>query len=325
MSNARTTNYTDLSSRGLVHNKKKTDYNKLINIFLLFSFIVFVGAITFAIQRTTTSTNTRASSDGLPTEVKSGSILPIAAEELSYTQGFSKVPKQFKGEEVPAVYLEDALKMYSQLPKEEVERYAANRVIMYYSLKQALQDTNISFTETANAGFWDIEQRVKELQTTVRKNILSVADYALLKAQYRANANLEEVKAAFGSDAEPVARQKIEEYQKKLAEDPSNFEVILHQANTDEQMMILNNKEKNKVFRGYTADNNDIPIQENYIFDAEFDDILFSQVAGQTSPVLQLNSQVPYVYFVIYPIKIEEKKYRSSSEIVQSYIKDFTF
>lgn len=327
MSNARTTNYTDIFSHGLVQNKpKKTNYSKLINLFLLFSFIVFVGAITFAIQRTTTSTNTRASSDGIPKEVKSSSShLPITDAEYSYTREFTKVPKQFKGEKIPDVYLSDALKMYDKVPKEEVEKYVANRVILYYSIKQALQDTNISFTETSNAGFWHIEQRVPELRALARKNILSKADFALIKAQYRANTNQEEVNVSFGSDAEVIAKQKIEEYQKKISENPTKYEVILHEANTDEQMIILNNKEKNTVFYNYTSDDNDIPIQENYIFDPEFDDILFSQTPGQTSPVLQLNSQVPYIYFVIYPIKIEEKKYRSTLDIVQSYIKDFTF
>lgn len=325
MSNARTTNYTDLSSRGLMHNKpKKTDYNKLTNIFLLFSFIVFVGAITFAIQRTTTSTNTRASSDGLPKEVADrGTLPPLSDTEYSYTREILKAPKQFKGEAVPDDYLQQALTMYNKSPKEEVERYVANRLVLYYSMKQALKDTNIAYQEPANQNFYNIEERIGELRTLMKKNILSVADFALIKAQFRNNDNFSEVEAVFGSSAEQVAKEKIDEYAAKMT--AQNYEAIAEEANLDEQLQILNDKEKNKVFYGYTDDDNDSPVQETYIFDEEFDEILFSLQPGQPSQVYQLNSLVPYVYFVVYPIRIEEKKYRSTDEIVQNYIKDFTF
>jgi hypothetical protein len=191
--------------------------------------------------------------------------------------------------------------------------YNGKPIVLYYALTDALKQKSIE-TNPSDFDFNAINQSVKSLKKAAREKIISQADYVYIKANF-----------SYISGSEMQAKTLIDKYHDMLAADPNKYQEVLKEANSDLGLRDLNHGEQNDYVFNYVDDDNDVTEQSNFIFDPDFDAVLFSLPQGQVSDVITLNSLSPYMYVVVYPIRIEKKDYQKLSDIVKQKLPSFTF
>lgn len=292
-------------------NKKKMDMGRLSNLVLLVGVIALVGSLAFAITRTQQTTGSRASTDTL----EPSKLANITESTAFMTRTVTSFPKSYNNKPIPQTIYNEANVTYFTVDTEKRNRYIINRVTLYYIMRDALKENNVSFTDPGETPtFTQIEEALPAMKQTLDSNLLSTADFAFVKAYFTSFNNDAAARAKFGANLEPKARELVEKYGQQF--NGNNLEQIVENANNDPELQLLTNAEKAMYFKGYFADLNNVPEQDNYIYDEEFDDIIFTLPVNQASPLIGLNSLSPYMYIIIYPTKIDIKKYKSLKDIV---------
>jgi hypothetical protein len=307
--------------------KPKRDLAKLSNLSLLVGIMVFVGSIAFAIQRSQTSTNTRAGTNE-DLQQASSCFGPQCLLKRDYivTDTFTAMPKTFAGKEIPASIMEDAKKAYPNANAEALNRYVTNRVVMYYIVTSELKKKNVSFPAVAEN--WNaIERNFSRIKKLGIDNLVSTADYDYIQIHFANQLNVAQLTDQYG-DSEAI-RAKAEElakkYQEKAQSNPAAFVSVIHEAKIDPVVNDFNNYDlAGYQVKDYYSDLNDVPDQSEYLFDKDFDAILYNLPQGQVSDVITLNKEVPYMYIIVYPKKIAKKDYQSFKELITKYSSQFT-
>jgi hypothetical protein len=292
--------------------KKPRDLAKLSNLTLLVGVMVFVGSIAFAIQRSTSGLNSRADTNAALVADKLGAEA-VLNRDLLATAGINSYPTSYNGKPIKKELISQGEEFYRKYSPEDRKKYVINLIVLYYALTDALKQKSIE-TNPSDFDFNAINQSVKSLKKAAREKIISQADYVYIKANF-----------SYISGSEMQAKTLIDKYHDMLAADPNKYQEVLKEANSDLGLRDLNHGEQNDYVFNYVDDDNDVTEQSNFIFDPDFDAVLFSLPQGQVSDVITLNSLSPYMYVVVYPIRIEKKDYQKLSDIVKQKLPSFTF
>ncbi len=288
-------------------------FGKFANILLVFGVVLFVASLAFAITRTPETTGSQASTDTLdPSQLAD---MPESTAFL--TKVVENYPRSYNGVAIPSSLYTQADRALFTVQEEKRKKYIINRVTLYYVMRDVLNANSITFSDPGEApSFQELENALPAMKQAVDQNLLSIADFAIVKAYSLTFRNDDKARAKFGEDLRPKAQELVEKYRSQMESNPSELDSIVEAANKDADLQLLTNGEQVEYFRNYFADLNNVPEQDNYIYDEEFDDILFSLTPNQVSPVLTLNSQAEYLYFVIYPTRIDIKQYQSLKDII---------
>lgn len=306
--------------------KPKRDLAKLSNLSLLVGIMVFVGSIAFAIQRSQTSTNTRAgTNEDLQQAASCFGPQCLLKRDYAITDTFTTMPKTFEGKTIPTSIMDDAKKAYPNANAEALNRYVINRVVMYYLITSELKKKNISYP-AVQENWSSIERSFSRLKKLAIDNLVSTADYDYIQIRFAGQLNIAQLNDQYGD--EDAIRTKAEElakkYQEKAKSNPSSFVSVMQEAKIDPVVSDFNNYDlAGYRVKDYYADLNDVADQSEYIFDNDFDPILFNLQQGQVSDIITLNKEAPYVYIIVYPTKIVKRDYQSFKELVTKYSSQF--
>lgn len=328
-SSARILSANEVSGSSQQSERRYRNLGGLANLSLLVGIMVFVGSIAFAIQRSQTGTNTRASTnDDLKQASSCFGPQCLLKRDYIITDTFTTMPKKFEGKDIPASILEDAKKEYPDANPEALNRYVINRVVFYYMVTSALKKKGISYPEGLDSPYWSsIEQNFAAIKKLGIDNLVTTADYDYLQIHFANQLNSEQLHEQYGDDRK--IRAKAEElatqYQEKAKANPSNFMSIVQEAKIDPVVSDFNNYDlAGYEVKDYYSDLNDVPDQSEYLFDKDFDSILFNLTPGQVTDIITLNKESPYMYVIVYPSKITHKDYKSFKELVTKYSSSFT-
>lgn len=293
-----------------LNNKK---LSKLSNLAILVGVIALVGAFAFTITRSQQTTGSRAS---IGTLVNADSAtIPQSLAFMTVT--VKNYPKTYNGKTIPQSIYNEANESYKGVEQQKLKNYVINRVVLYYIMRDVLKENEIPFTDIGdNPTFSQIESALPDLKKEVDENLLSSADFAFIKAYHNYFNNDQQAREKFGDNIQPKAMEIITNYRDELLKNRDNPQIVIDKANSDADLSLLTNGEQAKYITNYFADLNNVADQGEYIYDEEFDDLLFQMREGDVSPVIGLNSQSPYMYVVVYPTKISIKKYQSLKDIV---------
>jgi len=301
---------------------KTSQFGRFANILLIVGIITFVSSLAFAITRTPETTGSQASTDTL--DPSGLADMPVSTAFL--TRSIEDFPRTYNGITISSALYADANRKLFTVLEDKKKKYIINRVSLYYVMRDVLKTNGIVFTDTGESPTFDqIETALPGMKQTVDKNLVSTADFALVKAYTLTFRNDDKARATFGEDLKPKAIELIEKYRDQMEANPSNLQSVVDAANTDPELQLLTNGEKVEYFKDYFADLNNVPEQDNYIYDEEFDEILFKLQPNQVSPVLSLNSQNEYLIFAVYPTRIEKKKYQSLKDIIAEKLSLFEY
>lgn len=292
--------------------KPKRNLAKLSNLSLVVGIMVFVGSIAFAIQRSTNNLNSRADTNAALVADSQGAEA-VLNRDLLTTVDVTSYPTTYNGKPIKKELISQGEEFYKAYSPELKKKYVINRIVLYYALSDVLKQKNIE-TNPSDFDFNAVNQSVKSLKKAVRDNLLSKADYVYIKADF-----------THISGSQMQAKMLIDKYHDMLAANPSNYQAVLKDANADLGLRNLNHGEQNDFVYDYVDDDNDVSEQTNFVFDQDFDNVLFNLPVNEVSPVITLNSLNPYLYIVIYPTRIEKKQYQKTADIVKEKLPLFTY
>ncbi|MCX7996494.1 MAG: hypothetical protein N2691_01895 [Patescibacteria group bacterium] len=292
----------------------------LSNLVIVLGIVSLIGSLAYAITGRQNTTATRAATDPLV----AASVQQVPLSTLELTRGFSTIPVSYKGTPIPSNLAEEGRKLYPDMSEDQRTAYIINRIVLYYLLKDVLDENGIEYRKIeGDVTFAAIENSLPNMKSQFDFNLLHRADYVFLKVYFVAFDNDYRAREKFGPNLQEKALAVISSYRDKLAANPANYQEILDEANADQDVILLTNGEMNIHVRGYFADLNNVPAQDYYIYDEEFDQLLFSLPVNQVSEVLTLNSTSPYMYIVVYPTRIEKKKYLSIKDVIAERMSQF--
>jgi hypothetical protein len=306
---------------GRPNGKKPLDLSKLSNLVLGLGVLAVAGSIGFVVSQTTTSTNTRANFDSsLVTSSQVGGVQPGRIAALTTNQ--DRYPTTYKEKAIDAKFAQQGEEKYKDLPDAERRAKVTNVLILYYAFADIIAENGMEAIGS-DTSFDTMEQAVGSMYVEVRGKLVHQADYAYIKADM--------IPAAIAAEGETqrdnaaLALEKIQQYRTRLQANPSGYQAVLDEANTDPVLSLLNNYERNEYVTNYVDDDNNVLGHYPLIFDEEFDDKLFTLQQGQVSEIIVLNSLNPYRYVVVYPTRIEKKKYQSIEDAVKERLSLFAF
>lgn len=296
------------------------------NILLVIGVVAFVGAFTFSINQTQTSTNTRASAANGPKPSKEMYIANIS----SPLKTISQYPKSYNGTEIPQSIYSEGEKKYNQLAdKQLVKTYIIDQVGKYYVYMHLLGEKNL-LTETPvqNPTFDLIEQKVPELEEIARKELVDNIDFSYIKAWsvLDFNNHKSEIQSQFGGQNKAKAEEIITQYQEALKNGES-IENILEQSNQNTDLDLLNNNELNRTIQNYIRDDNFVRNRINLkATDNNFHNFLFGQNINEVSEIYEVGDEnKKYLYLIVYPTQIKQGDYKSILELFQQKSSLFSF
>lgn len=300
---------------------------KAANSLLLIAIVIFVISLGVALQRATTSTSTRASTDGLSGANGPESLLLV---DKNNTVSISSYPKTYKGVPIPESLVTEAQRKYVTTDPELRKVFVINRIVYFYILKGVLEENNISWPGKGGELTWDsVEQQALAMEKIAHEQLVDTYEYSFIKAYSNNFPSPDKVNKEFGAVAGDVALQIMTEYaaRVKAADSVQTVQNIVEESNQNEDLRILNADEPNTTVTDYTVDMNDISQQANYVFDEEFDSVLQTLAPYQASDLITLSddNQVPYMYVVIYPTKVEKKKFPSFKQLIADKISEFSY
>ena len=225
----------------------------------------------------------------------------------------AQLPTSFHGEPIPTGFFTQARAEYARVPTTQTHAYILTTIKNYYSYRDVLQENKLLLPPLPT-DFKTLETQVPQLKGRVEANLLSIADFAYIKARYRYHPHESFVKYRLGDDLQARAKTKIDFYRNLFAQSHSQPEDIVKQANTDDELMLLNNAEQNEYRIGYTT------AAGLFFTDQHFHDFLFKQKPGVVSEIYTLRSgdNSDYAYLIVYPTNVTVKQYRTVAEVVES-------
>ncbi len=288
------------------------------NIFLVIGVVAFVGAFTFSINQTQTSTNTRASATNGPKAPKQMYIANAASPLRTLTQ----YPKTYKGTAIPQTIFSEGEKKYTELPdKKMVKTYIIDQVGKYYVYMDLLGEKNLlTETPTQNPTFDIIEKKVPEMEKIARSELVDNIDFTYIKAWsvLDFNNHKTEIQSKFAGQNKEKAEEIITQYQNDLKNGES-IESVIVRANQNTDLDLLNNNELNQDVQNYIRDDNLIRNRMNLkVTDNNFHNFLFGQNTNEVSEIYEVGDEnKKYMYMIVYPSQIKQGEYKSLLELFQ--------
>ena len=296
-------------------NKAGAMSSNVPNIFLVFSVLLFVGAFSFSLYQTQTSTNTRASEQQeIPIGHRTVTKLPF--------DSFTSYPTSYNGEEIPQSIYTSGEEAYSYVTnKNETKKYIIDRVARYYVFTEILAEKGLyTKPDMSTMDFTRLEAEIPEMEDQIKNNLITTSEWGFIKARFALTPNEDLIKNNF-PDMKAKAQEKVNEYKSKMEQNPSGIEDLISNSNADSDLMTLNNAEQNEYKRNYQAD------QQAFFSDDQFHEFLYSVEPGKVSEVYTLKNakDMPYAYLVVYMNNLEKKEYSTIDEALNAKKNLFNF
>lgn len=288
------------------------------NIFLMVAVLTFSISFAYSINKTQTSTNTRAS--GIQTTNFAKLSMATAAFNQAHTR--TTYPTKYNNESIPSSIFTEGEQKYSDVSdKNLVKKYLIQTVAKYYIYSDILQQKSLITPNSQPVTLALVEEKVPELEKLVRKNAISNIDFVYIKAwqDFEKHDTKNTIQSKFGPQAKEKAIEKLNEYKSKL-ESGENIDTVLEQANNDADLAILNNNENNRKILEYIRDDNFVRNKQNLkIQDNNFNNFLFEQSEGKVSEVYEIgDTNKKVMAIIVYPLRKADQDFASINELIQS-------
>jgi hypothetical protein len=297
------------------------------NILLVIGVVAFVGAFTFSINQTQTSTNTRA-------DAANGQSRPDEFYIANATSPFrttTQYPKSYNGKTIPSsVYSEGESKYSFVSNKQKQKTYIIDRVGKYYMYTDLLTEKGIQVEAVpSNVTFDLIEKKVPELEKKVRTELVDNVDFTFIKAWTTTDQNdfKTQLRAKYGGDdLTSAADEKLTMYKERL-QNGEPIETVLLASNVDQELLMLNNNEENLKITNYVRDDNFVKDMQNMrVNDPGFNTFIFGQNANEVSEIYDIGDDTKKIRkILIYATLVEKNEYPSLLEIYQRKNNLFSF
>lgn len=278
----------------------------LEDIYLVVSASIFILSIGVLMQ----SQNFTASSDA-----KMRRTIDIQPKKVQISKDY---PKKYKDETIAETIYTSAEKTPG-LPAENKEAYIKKQVMKFYAYKDTLaQNQSSPNKELVPVSFQDIEDGVKVFEPLLLENVISKGFFGYIQIKFSGMADEQKLKEQYG-DLNEKAKNIIKKYQQMFVLGEFSPQQIIDISNRDEEILTLNDREKNAFIDSYDATKN--PFEDD-----GFNTFLFSQQVNQISDPYQLTKDnTPYAYVIVYPSKLSKKEFSSLEEILKEKENNFGY
>lgn len=280
---------------------------RLDSIYLIFSVCIFVLSMGLFIN----STRFTTTSDAKPIQ-----NVPTAAPKKTVSSVF---PKSYKNENIPlSIY--DNLNNYPDIPAVDGEEYVKTQVMKFYVYKNILEQNNESSASALiPQSYRDIKDGLTVMEPIIEQNVLSKAYFGYIKARFAGAADASDLNKKYG-DLQVKAENVIKRYQQMFVAGDYTAQQIIDVSNKDEELLMLNDREKNQFIDDYDA-------TKKIFQDKKFDEFLFSQQENQLSDLytLENGNSSPEAFIIVYPSKILKKKYNSIEKMIEEQAANFSY
>lgn len=310
--------YTKPQFASLGKNQAEQTHSNLPNLFLVFAVLLFVGAFSFNLTQSQTSTNTRASA--LQTANKTSATLNARIAGFTNLEELKEYPTQYKGQTIPSSIFTDGEKKYENVTnKNNVKSYLIETVAKYYIYNDVLTEKGIiNNNQSSEPTFAIIEDKIELLEKQVKENVVSSIDFAFIKAMQVTDNNdfRNQIESTYGSNLNNKANELVTKYREMLINGES-IDTVLAAVKTDKELNLINNNEINTKILHYSRDDDFIRNNQNLKFkDNNFHNFLFSQTENQVSEVYEMgDSQKKYLYMIVYPLKVRQNEVETLNEL----------
>jgi hypothetical protein len=317
-------NYTSLDNTSLGNNTVNSgsmgdDFekkNKLANLLSIGALAIFSLSITYAVIGSQFTTGTKAAAALSPTPVKN--------YNFTILDRYTKLPKTYKGTEIPQRIYDEAAAKYGQLDTTEKKQYVNKMVMMYLMYHDVLaQEADYDPVDIETLSFTTIEDDLIKnlLEQQVNERGITNMDYCFVSARFALGPNPEKLKEKY-PDVRAKAKELVEKYQNLLNNNPEDAESIVAASNDDEDIKTLNNERQiNECHKNYTLD------KKEFYVDPGFNQLLLKTEEGTTSEIYTIkpDSLPEHSYVVTYMQRVAKHPINSLEELIETGIKDFTF
>ncbi|MEI6532690.1 MAG: hypothetical protein WCO06_02530 [Candidatus Roizmanbacteria bacterium] len=243
-----------------------------------------------------------------PTIIKELSNNTVSTQTQSK---YKKLPKSFKGTPIPTSIYDRAYNKWWQIEDKKKETYVTDTIKKYYTYREILKSNNVPISQyPENPTFDEIEADWYKMQQYAQKELVSSTDFLYIIARYQGSSTRNEASAKFG-DLKIKAKELIEKYRTLLDKPAVNVYYVMNLANTDKDLILINNNWKSEYIKNYTAD------QKKFYTDTGFHSFLFSQEENKVSKIYEIEDEKPFgkfAYLIIYPTRINNRVYMTLEE-----------
>lgn len=285
-------------------NRKKIQLDTIYLISAASIFVLSLGLLINSSRLTTTS------------EAKS---IPLITSVPKQNNVGKNLPKTFKNESIPLSIYEN-LSNYPDVPSDGRDEYVKMQVMKFYIYKDLLQQNNSSNAAVLiPKTYKDIKDGVNAMEPIIKQNLLSRAYFGYIKATFANGTGEEALQKKYGN-LKTKAETVIKRYQQMFVEGDFSAQQIIDVSNKDEELLLLNNREKSEFVDDYDS-------TQKIFLDKGFNDFLFSQQENQLSDLYTLHDEkdTPVAYIIVYASKILKKKYNSLEQIIEENSGNFLF
>ncbi len=294
----------DQSALPSIPTKRKFKFD---TIYLIFSASIFVMSLGLMINSSLLSTTSDA---------KMIKLIPTTTTKKPPLASF---PKSYKNEKIASTVYEN-LASVSDIPSTGKDDYIKTEVMKFYIYKDILEENSeASPAALIPKKFKDIEDGVKIMESVIKEHLLSQAFFGYVQVKFDGQADVESLKVKYG-DLDMKAKNIMRRYQQMFVEDNYSSNQIIDISNKDEELLTLNDREKNQIIDNYNS-------TKKLFEDKGFDEFLFSLQQNQISDLYTLHTKdnKPEAYLIVYPTKILVKKYNSLDNIIEQRSANFSY
>lgn len=304
------------------------------NIFLMTTLVIFVFSISYSINTSQKSTETKAAP--IPTSVPQPTpLLPLIVYNVTAntpSSSISAYPKTYSDIAIPAKIYTEGENKYSKSPnKSLIKKYIIDRVTKYYVYLDVLAENDIAVSNNTVPSFAEIEKQVPILEGRIKEQLITKADFGYITTWHDTLPgldNLDEAKSKYKQDLNFKAKDLLTEYRNMFLEEEMRPEDILKKAKTDDRLEVFNDDSLlfNEIKKNYAKEDGFL-LDKNYPGIPEaFDNFLFDQTPEIISPIFDIaDANKGYIYIIVYPFKLEIKQYDSFKTLFDSKKTLFTF
>lgn len=146
--------------------KKSSQSFPALNLLLIASVITFVVSVSYAVQHTLLSTNSRASEDIQPVKV---AYFP----KKTIVTNIQTFPQEYNAEEIPADLVTDIRNTYGPLDSANKKNYVFDKIIRFYIYRDVLKEKALESPQTVPTNFADLVSQIPAMEKTITDTLIT--------------------------------------------------------------------------------------------------------------------------------------------------------
>lgn len=136
------------------------------NLLLIASVISLVLSLSYSLQNTLLSTNSRASED---IEMKKPAYFP----QKTVISDIKTIPSEYNSEKIPTELLADINTKYGPLDTKNKKNFVLDKLIRYYIYQDVLKENSLEGPRDIPTNFDDMINQIPDMEKTVTDNLIS--------------------------------------------------------------------------------------------------------------------------------------------------------